>query len=66
MLLINHNKRIYQHVHRWRLDGDVDGVQVGLFDPLHPLDIHVQDADQVFGSHVFHRSLTEQTGVLFE
>lgn len=36
---------IYQDLHRRRLDGDVDGVQVSLFNPLHPLDVHIKDAD---------------------
>lgn len=50
---------INQDFHGWRLDGDVDGVQVSFFDPLHALDIHIKDADQVLSSYIFHSSLTE-------
>lgn len=32
---------IYQDLHGGRLDGDVDGVQVSLFNPVHPLDVHI-------------------------
>lgn len=35
----------YQDLHGGRLDGDVDGVQVSLFNPPHTLDVHIQDAD---------------------
>lgn len=44
----------YQNVHGGGLDGDVDGVQVSLFNSPHPLDVHIQDADQVLGLHVLH------------
>lgn len=44
----------YQDVHGGGLDGDVDGVQVSLFNPPHPLDVHIKDADQVLGLHVLH------------
>lgn len=35
----------YQGLHGGRLDGDVDGIQISLLNPLHPLDVHIQDAD---------------------
>lgn len=44
----------YQNLHGGGLDGDVDGVQVSLFNSPHPLDVHIQDADQVLGLHVLH------------
>lgn len=49
---------IYQDLHGWRLDGDVDGVQVCLFDPPYSLNVHIKDADQVLGTYIFHSSLT--------
>lgn len=58
MTLMQHVGDIYQDLHGRRLDGDVDGVQAGLFDPLHSLDIHIQDADFVHGQHVFYGSFT--------
>lgn len=49
----------YQDLHGWRLNGDIDGVQVSLFNPFHPLDIHIKDANEVLSSYIFHSSLTE-------
>lgn len=31
----------YQDLHGGGLDGDVDGVQVSLLNPPHPLDVHI-------------------------
>lgn len=39
------NLDIYQDLHGRRLDGDVDGVKIRLFNPLHPLEVHIKDAD---------------------
>lgn len=44
----------YQNLHGGGLDRDVDGVQVSLFNPSHPLDVHIQDADQVLVLHILH------------
>ena len=41
----------HQDVHGRRLDGDVDGVEVGPLDVLHALHVNVQDADEVPGLH---------------
>lgn len=51
---------IHQDLHGGGLDGDVDGVQIGLFDPPHPLDVHVQDADEVLGLNVFYGSFAAE------
>lgn len=51
---------IYQDLHGWRLDGDVDGVQISLFNPSHTLDVHIKDADKVLGLHIFYGGLTEK------
>lgn len=44
----------YQDLHGRRLDGDVDGVEVGLLDAPHALHVDVQYADEVPGLHGLH------------
>ena len=44
----------YQFLHGRRLDGDVDGVQVSFLNLLDPLDVHIQDADNILGNHVLY------------
>lgn len=39
----------HQDFHGWRLDGDVDRVEVRLFDVLHTLHVDVEYADKVLG-----------------
>ena len=48
----------HQDFHGGGLDGDVDGIQVGLLYVSHPLDVHVQDTDEVLSPHILYRRLT--------
>lgn len=57
---------VYQNLNGRSLDGDVDGVQVSLFDPPHPLDVHIEDADEVLGLHVFYSRFTGEPMLSYE
>jgi hypothetical protein len=48
----------HQDFHGGGLDGDVNGVEVGLLYVSHPLDVHVQDTDEVLSPHILNRRLT--------
>lgn len=57
---------VYQDFHGWRLDWDVDGIKVCLFDVLHALHVDVKYADEVLGLDVLHGSFTRPVHVPWE
>lgn len=57
---------VYQDFHGRRLDWDVDGIKVCLFDVLHALHVDVQYADEVLGLDGLHGSFTRPVHVPWE
>jgi len=50
-------KALFQNVDGWRLDEDVFGVQIALFEGLHACELHIQHANPPRSLNVAHRFL---------
>ncbi len=48
----------HQGVHGRRLDGHIDGVEIGSLDVLHSLHVNVQNANLIFGLNSLHSCFT--------
>lgn len=53
----------YQDFHGWRLDRDVDGIEVCRFDVPHTLHVDVKYTDEVLGLDVLHSGFTRPVHV---
>ena len=51
----------YQDLHRWGLDGDVDGVEVSLLDVFHSLYVNIENADEVLCLDIFNSRFTVES-----
>ena len=54
----------YQDLHRWGLDGDVDGVEVSLLDVFHSLYVNIENADEVLCLDIFNSRFTVESWVI--